>query len=154
MKIINQYLKEQRELDHNESVKAIVKRKNHILILRRTEGSPGAGMWDLPGGCIENEENKEDALIREVFEETNLKIDNIKYSEKFNLKIPEKGIDSQMNIYTCDALTIDVLLKPSSWEGADGKPEHNQYSWIEYKNDLINLPMLPQLKNVILKFLN
>ena len=154
MKSIDKYLQEGRELDHSESVKAILHRGPHILIVRRQEGSAGAGQWDLPGGCIEDGEEKVAALKREVFEEVGLKTDKEKYQEKIDLKIPEAGVDSTMNIYMADATDIDVTIKPATWAGSDGKPEHNEYKWIEFKHDLENLPMLPELKKVVLKHLN
>lgn len=153
MKIINKYLLEEREFEKKDSVKAIIHRGDYLLLVRRQEGTPGAGQWDLPGGCIEKGEDKKSALKREVFEEVGLKIDNIKYQEKFDLVIPEEGVDSTMNIYMTDAEDIDVQIKPATWEGADGKAEHNQYQWIEFKDELERAPMLPDLKKIVLKHL-
>ena len=136
MKTITNYLQEERSFEKQNSVKALVKRGNYVLIIRRQEGHPGAGQWDLPGGHIEKGENKEDALKREVCEEVDLEIEDIKFIKKSNLKIPEKGIDSDMNLYCCKAKSCGVELKPADWEGADGKAEHNEYAWIENKTDL------------------
>ncbi|HEU5418342.1 MAG TPA: NUDIX domain-containing protein [Streptosporangiaceae bacterium] len=41
-----------------------------LLILRRNE--PGAGLWSIPGGRIEPGETDEQAVVREVGEETAL----------------------------------------------------------------------------------
>jgi 8-oxo-dGTP diphosphatase len=43
-----------------------------LLIKRRNE--PGAGLWSLPGGRIEPGETDEQALAREVLEETSLSV--------------------------------------------------------------------------------
>jgi 8-oxo-dGTP diphosphatase len=43
-----------------------------LLIRRRNE--PGAGLWSLPGGRIEAGETDEQALIREILEETGLAV--------------------------------------------------------------------------------
>jgi 8-oxo-dGTP diphosphatase len=43
-----------------------------LLILRRNE--PGAGLWSIPGGRIEPGETDEQALVREVAEETGLEV--------------------------------------------------------------------------------
>ncbi|WP_414837371.1 NUDIX domain-containing protein [Candidatus Nanosalina sp. VS9-1] len=43
-----------------------------FLILKRSEKTSSSGLWNFPGGKIENEE-KEDAAIRELQEETGLK---------------------------------------------------------------------------------
>jgi ADP-ribose pyrophosphatase YjhB (NUDIX family) len=43
-----------------------------LLILRRNE--PGAGLWSIPGGRIEAGETDEQAVVREVAEETGLAV--------------------------------------------------------------------------------
>jgi len=150
MKVINRYLKEERDYSQQDSVKAILFRGDYLLIIRRQDNGPGAGNWDIPGGHIEKGENKVDALKREVFEETGLEIDNEKFLKTIHLKIPKHGINSNMNIYTADSTSVDVTLKPATWEGSDGKCEHTEYKWIEYKYQMENLPMIEPLKNVII----
>ena len=153
MQIIESYLLEERDFSKQDSVKALVFRGNYILLLRRQQGQPGEGQWDLPGGHIEKGEDKVNALKRETWEEAGLKIEDEKYDSNFTLKIPEDGVESTMYIYTAKAKDIDVKIKPAEWEGSDGKPEHNEYKWIEYKSDLEDLPMLPELKKLIIKHL-
>jgi 8-oxo-dGTP pyrophosphatase MutT (NUDIX family) len=153
MKTINRYLQESnKSFEKKNSVKGLVKLDKLILILRRAEGDKGHGQWDLPGGCIEKDENKEDALKREVFEESNLKITDIKFVTTTNLKIPEQGVDSDMHVYTCKTNDSDVILKPRNWDKS-GLAEHNEYRWVQFKDDVENLPMLPQLKKILLKYL-
>lgn len=155
MKIINRFLKEEeiKDFKKKNSVKAFVfNEDNDILILRRQNGDAGAGQWDLPGGCIEFHENKEDALKREVYEETNLHIEDIQKLNMVNLKIPESGVDSDMYLFKCKATSLDVELKPSPWKH-DGTSEHNEYQWISKKYEMENLPMLPILKTEIMKLL-
>lgn len=152
MKIINKFLWEARNFEKKDSVKAIICcPKKNILILRRQNDQGGGGNWDLPGGAIEEGESKIDALKREVFEETGLKIDNIKKIKTETLKIPETGVDSSMHIYSADVLgDIDVQLKPTTWEGSDGKPEHTEYKWISRLSELVNLKMIDQLKTILI----
>jgi len=46
-----------------------------ILILKRsTDSKTNPGKWELPGGKVNQNESFDHALIREVYEETNLKI--------------------------------------------------------------------------------
>lgn len=154
MKVINNFLQERKSFEKKDAVKAIVKcSEDKVLIIRRQNDEGGGGTWDIPGGAIEDGENQLDALKREVFEETNLEIDNIKKESNITLKIPEVGLDSRMNIYSCMSNSLNVVLKPATWKGANGKPEHTEYAWISTKEELENLPMLDSLKTVILKYL-
>ena len=152
MKTINDFLNEGRSFEKKDSAKAIIRdSEGKILILRITNNQGGQGNWDLPGGTIEKGENRNDTLKREVFEETNLKVDNIKYLTSFVFKIPERGVNREWYIYTCKTEGTDVKLKPATWKGSKGAPEHNQYMWIGKKVDLENLPMLPKLKEILMK---
>lgn len=53
------------------SVAAILHREGRVLLVKRGI-EPGMGLWSLPGGFIEEDENVEQAVIREVEEETGL----------------------------------------------------------------------------------
>ena len=56
-------------------VKTVVRRGERILIVRRSEQDPiGPGDWEFPGGTVEWEETCEEALARELREETGLKL--------------------------------------------------------------------------------
>ena len=53
-------------------VYAVIIRNNSILLIMKARG-PYTGRYDLPGGSIEFGESPEDALRREVIEETGLR---------------------------------------------------------------------------------
>ena len=57
--------------------------KQEILFLKRNISEIYGGLWDLPGGKLENNENYYDCLIREFKEETNI---DIKVSKLINVK--------------------------------------------------------------------
>lgn len=44
------------------------------ILLEKRKNSPGKGKWSVPGGLVELGENVEDAVIREVKEETGLEV--------------------------------------------------------------------------------
>ncbi len=55
-------------------VAAIIKQENKYLIAQRSEKGSLGNKWEFPGGKIEENETKEEALIREVQEELNIEI--------------------------------------------------------------------------------
>ena len=154
MKIINEFLKEARSFEKKDSVKVIIyDPEKKILILRRQMGEGGEGQWDIAGGAIERGENQIDAAKRESFEETGLHIEKITKVKSLNLKIPEKGINSTMHIYMANSIGTDVLLKSADWPGSGMKPEHSEVKWVSKKSELENLPMLDELKKVVMSHL-
>lgn len=51
------------------SAVALIDADGRVLIARRPEGKPMAGLWEFPGGKVEQGETPEAALIRELREE-------------------------------------------------------------------------------------
>jgi 8-oxo-dGTP diphosphatase len=54
-------------------VGALILDDNRVLLVERGR-EPLAGYWSLPGGAVETGERLEEALVREVFEETGLHV--------------------------------------------------------------------------------
>jgi bifunctional NMN adenylyltransferase/nudix hydrolase len=55
------------------TVDAIVIHSGHVLLVRR-RAEPGKGLWAFPGGFVDKNENLQSAVIRELHEETRLKV--------------------------------------------------------------------------------
>ncbi len=53
---------------------ALIVQDDKVLLCRLTSQTGSAGMWTLPGGKVEFGEHPDNAVIREVLEETGLKI--------------------------------------------------------------------------------
>lgn len=51
------------------SAVALIDPDGRVLLARRPEGRPMAGLWEFPGGKVEPDETPEAALIRELQEE-------------------------------------------------------------------------------------
>jgi mutator protein MutT len=158
MRIIGKYLREatKKDLDKdtNKYTKAIIKNDAYLLVLRRNNEAIGGGDWDLPGGAIKEDESPEDAVKRETMEEVGIEVKNCKVYDTIKLEIPEKGIHSTMKIYKCkpEGQGTDIYLNPSS-NNPDTRPEHTEYKWIKFKDELDRMPMLKQLKDCVRKCL-
>ena len=57
---------------------AIIQRDGKVLLTKR-KYDPYQGYWDLPGGFMEPGETVEKALKREIWEETALEVNNLRY---------------------------------------------------------------------------
>jgi 8-oxo-dGTP diphosphatase len=53
---------------------ALVDGDGRVLVQRRPEGKPMAGLWEFPGGKVEPGETPEAALIRELREELGIDV--------------------------------------------------------------------------------
>ena len=58
--------------------------KDGKFLLQKRQGSHGEGTWSLPGGHLEHGESFEDTARREVKEESNLDIKNIRFGAVTN----------------------------------------------------------------------
>jgi bifunctional NMN adenylyltransferase/nudix hydrolase len=58
------------------TVDAVVVQSGHILMIQRKD-APGKGLWALPGGFIEPDETIKEAVLRELEEETKIKLQAI-----------------------------------------------------------------------------
>ena len=56
------------------TVDGIIIDEERVLLIKR-KNEPFKGKWSLPGGFVEYKETVEDAVIREILEETNLSTD-------------------------------------------------------------------------------
>lgn len=71
------------------TVDAVVLQGGHILLIQR-RAAPGKGLWALPGGYIGVKETQKQSMLRELFEETRLKVPkkileaNITHSDVFD----------------------------------------------------------------------
>ena len=74
------------------AVAIVVNSKGEILIARRPEGVHLEGLWEFPGGKLEQDETVFSALQRELQEETNIQIKSGRQLIKIIHKYPEKTV--------------------------------------------------------------
>lgn len=102
----------------------MIKRENTVLIGRRgmyrDDGTlrVNGGLWEFMGGKFEAGETPEEAAIREVMEETNLTIKNLKLKERKPITWPDMTYD----VFTFTAEYHDGELIAS---------EHDTLIWCE-----------------------
>jgi len=70
---------------------AVFIRKDGMFLMLRRLGSHGAGSWSVPGGNLEFGESLAACARREVSEETNLQIKNIRFLAQTNDQFKDEG---------------------------------------------------------------
>jgi len=90
-----------------------------ILILKRsTDSKTNPGKWELPGGKVNQNESFDHALIREVYEETNLKI-----------ALEHVVGASEQNLHIIRA--VHIIMSGKIIEGdLNLSNEHEGYAWV------------------------
>ena len=119
------------------AVRAIIIDDEKILIIKRSANSKtNPNKWELPGGKVEQNETFDQALIREVFEETNLKI---------NLN-GVAGV-SEQDLHLIRA--VHIIMFGSIIEGElKLSSEHNGYAWVNF-DDLTDYPLADWFESFI-----
>ena len=114
------------------SIKAIIVDDNKILCLKNERNE-----WDFPGGKINFNEDVEECLKREVIEETNLEIKNLKILKLFNLKFNDVPVF--ILLYSAE-ISCDSSIAINY--------EHSEYNFFS-KSELKNLNMPQDFKDLV-----
>ena len=108
---------------------ALVDSKGRVLLAQRPEGKSMAGLWEFPGGKVEQGENPEYALMRELEEELSIETRECCFSpigfashsyDKFHLIMP---------LFVCRV-----------WRGEIRPTEGQAVEWV-YPQDMYDYPM-------------
>jgi 8-oxo-dGTP diphosphatase len=128
------------EFRYRIAVRGIVKHEGKFLLLKRAKLARGEnGFWELPGGGQDFGESPEEALIRELDEETGLTV-TIENPVCVWHHLRENNVQIIGMTYTCKAITTEVVLSD----------EHSEYAWVT-KEELDAYKVFPELINELEK---
>ena len=108
---------------------ALIDKDGRVLVAQRPEGKPMAGLWEFPGGKVDQGETPEFALVREIEEELGIEVRECCFTpiafashsyEKFHLVMP---------LYVC-----------RMWKGIISPREGQAVKWMKI-NELYGLQM-------------
>ena len=108
-------------------VAAIIKKDNKILATQRGYGE-FEGLWEFPGGKIEEGETKEEALVREIKEELNADIIVEKFALDLEWQYPNFYL--YMSCFEC-ILESDIELLEHMGARWLSKDDLDTVEWIE-----------------------
>lgn len=117
------------------SVEAVVLNKKDELLVLRRKNSPAKNEWWFPGGRMRKGETFEEALNREVEEETGLHVKILKLLGVYSRIFPERHDVSIVFLCNCDS--GNVVLNS----------EHSEYRFLNVSECLTELH--PELQKVV-----
>ena len=114
-------------MKHHKSVHAIILFKGKYFLQKRDnkKNIHFPNFWGLFGGKIMNNESKIDAILREIKEETNLKIDNPKKNLSFIIHGKNLGLTRNITYFVFNLTQIPKNVK--IFEGSN-------FKFLEFKN--------------------
>ena len=104
--------------------------EGRVLLAKRPEGRPLAGLWEFPGGKIEAGEKPEDALLRELREELGIAIAKQDLAPLTFASHAYPDFHLLMPVYLC-----------RRWQGGGTAHEGQELLWV--KPDTLHLYDMP-----------
>ena len=126
------------------SAVALIDADSRVLLARRPEGKAMAGLWEFPGGKVDEGETPEAALIRELHEE--LGIDTHE-SCLAPIGFASHGYD--------DFHLLMPLFVCRKWHGDPEPREAQELAWVrpnrmrEYEMPPADVPLVAQLQDLL-----
>jgi 8-oxo-dGTP diphosphatase len=110
---------------------ALIDADGRVLIAQRPEGKAMAGLWEFPGGKIEDGERPEQTLIRELEEELGIGVNEACLAPLTFASHSYADFHLLMPLYVC-----------RRWEGIAAALEGQRLAWVK-PNRLRDYPMPP-----------
>lgn len=125
----------------------ILNGKGELLVARRAK-DPAKGTLDLPGGFVDNYENAEQGMVREIEEETGLKVEADKVQYMFS--IPNIYRYSGMDIHTLDLFFLCQVAEDAEVKAADDAAE---LTWLPLREVYVERFGLRSIREAVHRFL-
>lgn len=118
-----------------EVVACLLQHEDKLLFLHRQDTAAEGNLWGIPGGKIEKDETPEEAIVRELREETGFDISEqpVEYLGKVYVKYPTH--DFVFHLVKAKIAEDTAAVKLSF-------REHKGFTWITAE-DLQKLPLMP-----------
>lgn len=126
-------------------VGALIYKDNGEILL--TKSSKWGDLWQIPGGKIELGETSEEALKREIREETGLEIDNLEFNDFQDCVFP-KLFEKKVHF-----VFIDYKARLAGGEIREKNREMTEHIWIKPEEALKKLKVNPSTKLAIERFI-
>lgn len=110
---------------------ALIDADGRVLIAERPAGKMMAGLWEFPGGKVEQGERPEDTLMRELGEELGITVREACLAPLTFASHAYQEFHLLMPLYVC-----------RRWEGAVSAREGQRLAWVR-PNRLRDYPMPP-----------
>ncbi|WP_139991865.1 8-oxo-dGTP diphosphatase MutT [Paenibacillus paridis] len=104
-------------------------KQGRILIARRSSEKSQAGLWEFPGGKLEENETPEDCLRRELLEEMSITIE------------PTSFFAQNEHCYGTTCIRL-LAYKATYIEGEIKLVDHDEYCWV-YREELKDYDFAP-----------
>jgi 8-oxo-dGTP diphosphatase len=124
---------------------ALIDTDNRILLAQRPKGKTLEGLWEFPGGKLEPNERPETALIRELYEELGIVVQEACLAPLAFASHAYETFHLLMPLYIC-----------RRWEGIVTGREGQELAWVranklrDYPMPPADLPLLPHLTDLLL----
>ena len=123
---------------------ALVDVDGRVLIAQRPQGKPMAGLWEFPGGKVEDGERPEDTLMRELREELAITVSEACLAPLAFASHTYPDFHLLMPLYVC-----------RRWEGTVTPTEGQQLAWVkpnrlrDYEMPAADVPLVSHLMTLL-----
>jgi 8-oxo-dGTP diphosphatase len=123
---------------------ALIDADGRVLLAERPAGKPMAGLWEFPGGKVDDGERPEETLIRELEEELGIVVKEACLAPLTFASHSYEDFHLLMPLYVC-----------RRWEGSVTPLEGQRLAWVrpnrlrEYPMPPADEPLIPHLTSLL-----